>query len=216
MRIVIAEDSALIREGLAGLLEDRGHQVVARVADADALVDAVARTGPDAVVTDLRMPPGYREEGVDAAVRIRASAPATGILVLSQHLDTAAAMRLAALGDGIGYLLKDRVLDVDDFLSALVRISAGDIVLDSGIVRTLVRRTGANDPLAALTPRERDVLELMSDGRSNGAIANQLFLTERTVETHIGSIFAKLGIAVSDRDNRRVRAVVTYLSARSV
>lgn len=214
MRIVIAEDSALIREGLAGFLEDRGHDVVARAADGDTLVDAVARLRPDAVVTDLRMPPGYREEGIDAAVRIRESAPGTGILVLSQHLDPAAAVRLVGLGDGIGYLLKDRVLDVEDFLAALVRVSTGDIVLDPGIMRTLLRRTTANDPLAALTPRERDVVELMADGRSNGAIADQLVLTERTVETHIGSIFAKLGIVVSDRDNRRVRAVVTYLAAR--
>jgi DNA-binding NarL/FixJ family response regulator len=213
VRIVIAEDSALIREGLAGFLEDRGHDVVARVGDAEALVEAARRLGPQAVITDLRMPPGYGDEGVDAAVRIRGFAPRIGILVLSQHLDTTAAVRLVSIGDGIGYLLKDRVLDVDEFLAALERVAAGGVALDPGIVRILVRGPVAADPLASLTRRERDVLELMSDGRSNAAIADTLVLTERTIETHIGSIFAKLGILASDRDNRRVRAVIAYLAA---
>jgi DNA-binding NarL/FixJ family response regulator len=214
VRVVIAEDSALIREGLAGLLEDRGHEVMARIGDIEALVDATARVRPDIVVTDLRMPPTFTDEGVRAAARIRGSMPEVGILVLSQHLDVAAAVELVALGDGVGYLLKDRVLDVQDFLTALDRIAARSVVLDPGIVQKLVRRQVTGDALASLSRRELDVLQIMANGRSNGAIAESLFLTERTVETHITSIFAKLGIAVSGRDNRRVRAVIAYLSAR--
>lgn len=214
MRIVIAEDSALIREGLAGLLEDRGHEVVARVPDGGRLVEASLRLLPDLVLTDLRMAPTFTLEGVHAGRSIRREAPEIGILVLSQHLDPEAAAQLVELGDGVGYLLKDRVLDVEQFLATTRRVVAGEVVLDPGILRLLVGRGEAWDPLRALTRREQEVLELMATGLSNAAIADALVLTGRTVETHIGSILAKLELPEAAESHRRVRAVLTYLAAR--
>jgi len=211
VRIVIAEDAVLLREGLAGLLTDRGHEVVGRCGDATALLALVASTEPDLVVTDIRMPPDFTDEGARAAVHIRRTHPGVGILVLSQHIETRFAVQLVASGDGFGYLLKDRVLDVDSFLDALVRVAGGGSALDPVVVTALLR--AAVDPVATLTGRERAVLELMAQGWSNAAIAGALQLTERTVETHIGAVFGKLGLPVSSHENRRVRAVLAYLDA---
>ena len=210
MRIVIAEDAVLLREGLAGLLEDVGHQVVARVGDASALLAVVAEHEPDLAVVDVRMPPGYEDEGLRAAVTIRADYPATGVLVLSQHVE---GRHVAALLDAgaFGYLLKDRVLDVDDFLEAVERVAGGGSALDPEVVARLLSPTSAQQPLAALTPRESEVLGLMAEGRTNAGIAKRLWLTPKTVETHVRSILGKLDLPVSDDDHRRVLAVVTYL-----
>ncbi|GIH23327.1 DNA-binding response regulator [Acrocarpospora phusangensis] len=216
MRIVIAEDAALLREGLAGLLTDRGHEVVGRCGDADTLLSLVVEHEPDVVVTDIRMPPGYSDEGARAAVHIRRHHPRIGILVLSQHVETQFAVELVSSSEGFGYLLKDRVLEVDQFLDALARVAAGGSVLDPTVVSALLRRATVANPLDVLTDRERTVLELMAEGRSNAAIAGQLWLGERTVESHIGSIFSKLGLPGSAQDHRRVRAVVTYLNAMRV
>ncbi|MEV1204102.1 response regulator transcription factor [Microbispora rosea] len=213
MRVVIAEDAALLREGLAGLLSDRGHEVVGRCGDAETLLALVAEHDPDVVVTDVRMPPGYSNEGAKAAVHIRQHHPRIGILVLSQHVETQFAVKLVTGGEGFGYLLKDRVLDVEQFLDALDRVASGGSALDPTVVTTLLRQATAVNPIATLTDRERAVLELMAEGLSNTAIAAQLWTAERTVESHIGSIFGKLGLPVSTQDHRRVRAVVTYLEA---
>lgn len=209
---MLAEDAALVREGLAGLLDDRGHEVVGRCGDADTLVRLVGELDPDVVVTDIRMPPDFSDEGARAAVSIRAAHPGVGILLLSQHVETRTAVRLLSTGGGVGYLLKDRVLDVDDFLDALDRVRRGGTALDPVVVTALLRRAGS--PLDALTDRERDVLELMADGSSNAAIARRLGMTERTVETHIGSLLLKLGIEGSPDGNRRVRAVLAFLDAQ--
>jgi DNA-binding NarL/FixJ family response regulator len=216
VRIILAEDSALLREGLVGLLGDRGHDVVGRCGDAGELLELVQRHDPDLVVTDIRMPPTFTDEGARVAAEIRRTRPRIGILLLSQHIETRAAVDVVTSGAGVGYLLKDRVLDVNEFLEALDRVAAGGTVLDPVVVSALVRRAApAADPLGGLSERERSVLELMADGRSNAAIAERLHLTERTVETHVGSLLGKLGIEVSAQDNRRVRAVLRYLDARS-
>lgn len=212
MRIVIAEDTVLLREGLAGLLEDAGHEVVARVGDADALLAVVAEHEPDLAVVDVRMPPDYEDEGMRAAAEIRRTHPGTAVLVLSQHIETRHALELVSAGGGFGYLLKHRVLDVDDFLDAARRVSEGGSALDPAVVATLVSPT-QEDALADLTAREREVLGLMAEGRTNAAIAKRLWLTERTVETHVRSILAKLGLPISGDDHRRVLAVLTYLRA---
>ena len=212
MRIVIAEDTVLLREGLAGLLEDSGHEVVARVGDAAALLAVVAEHEPDLAVVDVRMPPTYDDEGMRAAARIRTQHPGTAVLVLSQHVETRHAVELVSRG-GFGYLLKDRVLDVDDFLDAIQRVAAGGNALDPQVVATLVSPASAG-PLAELTPREREVLDLMAEGRTNAGIARRLWLTEKTVETHVRSILAKLGLVNNADDHRRVLAVVTYLGAQ--
>lgn len=192
MRIVIGEDSALFREGLARLLADAGHEIVGRAADAPALVAAVSETRPDLAVIDIRMPPDLTDDGARAARRVREEFPDLGIVLLSQHIETRNAMELVAQG-GFGYLLKDRVFDVDDFLEALRRVAAGGSALDPEVV---ARMLGARrDPLATLTPREAEVLSLMAEGRTNLGIARRLWLTERTVETHVGSILGKLGLA---------------------
>jgi DNA-binding NarL/FixJ family response regulator len=213
VRIVLAEDAALVREGLAGLLSDRGHDVVGRCGDAETLVRLVGELEPDVVVTDIRMPPDFGDEGARAAVSIRAAHPGVAILLLSQHIETRTAVRLLSDGGGVGYLLKDRVLDVDDFFDALDRVGRGGTALDPVVVSALLRR-GAGSSLDALTDRERDVLESMADGRSNAAIARRLRMTERTVETHVGSLLHKLGIEGSPDENRRVRAVLAFLDAR--
>ncbi|WP_369264588.1 response regulator [Streptomyces sp. R35] len=210
MRIVIGEDSALFREGLARLLADAGHEIVGRAGDAPALVAAVAEARPDLAVIDVRMPPDLTDDGARAARQVRGEFPELGIVLLSQHIETRNAVELVAQGR-FGYLLKDRVFDVEDFLEALRRVAAGGSALDPEVV---ARMLGAHrDPLASLTARETEVLGLMAEGRTNLGIARRLWLTERTVETHVGSIMAKLGLATGEEHNRRVLAVLAYLTA---
>jgi len=218
MRVVIAEDSAVVRAGLAEILADRGHDVVAAVGDADALRAAVAEHHPDVTVVDVRMPPGYTDEGVRAAIAIRRDHPGIGVLVFSQYIETRYAADLlgAASGGGaagVGYLLKDRVADVGEFVDALSRVAAGGTALDPEVVTQLLGASRRTDGLAALTARERDVLALMAEGRSNAAIAETLVVTERAVEKHISNIFTRLGLAPSDADHRRVLAVLRYLES---
>jgi DNA-binding NarL/FixJ family response regulator len=215
MRVVIAEDTVLLREGLAGLLEDDGHDVVGRAGDAEALLALVAEHEPDLAIVDVRMPPDYDDEGTQAAATIRRTHPATAVLVLSQHIETRHVVELVAAGGGFGYPLKDRVLDVDDFLEAARRVSDGGSALDPQVVARLLSTQGAADPLAELSPREREVLSLMAEGRTNAGIAKRLWLTEKTVETHVRSILMKLGLSVSADDHRRVMAVLAYLRAQS-
>ena len=212
LRVVIAEDAALFREGLARLVESRGHQVACSVADGAALVAAVARHRPDVVVADIRMPPTHTDEGLRAAIELRRAYPRLGVLVLSQYIETRYAARL--LEDnaaGIGYLLKDRVADVADFAEALERVAAGGTALDPEVVSQLVRTSQQAAGLAELTPRERDVLALMAEGRSNAGIAAALVVSASVVEKHVASIFAKLRLPPSEADNRRVLAVLRYL-----
>jgi DNA-binding NarL/FixJ family response regulator len=214
MRIVIAEDTVLLREGLAGLLEDAGHEVVGRVGDAAALLSVVGEHEPDLAVVDVRMPPNYDDEGTQAAVAIRRSYPGTAVLMLSQHIETRHVVELVAEGGGFGYLLKDRVLDVDEFLDAVRRVSEGGSALDPQVVATLVAAPRRVDALGELSPREREVLSLMAEGRTNAGIARRLWLTDKTVEAHIRTILMKLGLPVSNDNHRRVLAVLTYLRAQ--
>ncbi len=214
MRIVIGEDSALFREGLASLLVDAGHDVVAKAADAPSLVARVAETRPDLAVIDIRMPPDHTDDGARAARLVRASWPELGIVLLSQHVETRHSVELVSSGR-FGYLLKDRVLDVDDFLDALRRVAAGGSALDPEVVGRLIGSHRTGDPLATLTAREREVLAAMAEGRTNVGIARRLWLTERTVETHIGSIMSKLGLAADEEIHRRVQAVLVYLGRTS-
>jgi len=212
MRIVIAEDAAVIRAGLAEVLADRGHEVVAAVGDADALRAAVADHQPDAAVVDVRMPPGYTDEGLRAAIAISRDHPAVGILVFSQYVETRyAADLLAARSGGIGYLLKDRVANVGEFTDAIARVAAGGTALDPEVVTGLLNASRQASALGTLTAREHDVLALMAEGRSNGAIADRLAVSGRAVEKHISNIFSKLGLPPSDSDHRRVLAVLAYL-----
>jgi DNA-binding NarL/FixJ family response regulator len=210
VRIVIGEDSALFREGLARLLVDAGHEVVAKAGDADALESAVHEAQPDVAIIDIRMPPDHADDGARVARRLRSAYPGLGILVLSQHVETRHSVDLVATG-GFGYLLKDRVLDVNDFLDALSRIADGGSALDPEVVGRLLRPRADDSALALLTPREREVLSLMAEGRTNLGIAQRLYLSERTVETHVASILAKLDLANGEADHRRVLAVVAYL-----
>jgi DNA-binding NarL/FixJ family response regulator len=218
MRIVIAEDSAVVRAGLVEILADRGHQVVAAVGDAEALRAAVDEHRPDAAVVDVRMPPGYTDEGLRAAIAIRRDHPGLGVLVFSQYIETRYAADLlgAASGRGaagVGYLLKDRVADVQEFVEALSRVAAGGTALDPEVISQVLGASRRTDGLGTLTPRERDVLGLIAEGRSNGAIAGILVISERAVEKHVGNIFTKLGLAPSDADHRRVLAVLRYLES---
>jgi DNA-binding NarL/FixJ family response regulator len=215
VRVVIAEDTVLLREGLAGLLEDDGHDVVGRAGDAEVLLALVVEHEPDLAIVDVRMPPEYDDEGTQAAATIRRDHPQTAVLVLSQHIETRHVVELVAAGGGFGYLLKDRVLDVDDFLDAARRVAEGGSALDPQVVSRLLSTQGAADPLAELSAREREVLSLMAEGRTNAGIAKRLWLTEKTVETHIRSILMKLGLSVSADDHRRVMAVLAYLRAQS-
>ncbi len=214
MRVVIAEDTVLLREGLAGLLEDAGEEVVGRAGDAAALLALVGEHAPDLAVVDVRMPPDYDDEGTRAAAVIRREHPSTGVLVLSQHIETRHIVELVAEGGGFGYLLKDRVLDVDDFLDAARRVAAGGSALDPKVVATLVSPPRHPSALDELSPREREVLGLMAEGRTNAGIAKRLWLTEKTVETHIRTILMKLGLQTSEDDHRRVLAVLEYLRAQ--
>lgn len=211
MRIVIAEDTVLLREGLAGLLGDAGHTVLARVGDADTLLAVVAEHDPDLAIVDVRMPPTYEDEGMVAAVEIRHRHPRTAVLVLSQHVESRHAVELVGSGGGFGYLLKDRVLDVDDFLEAAERVRRGGSALDPEVVKQLLQPPQEREVLGALTPRELEVLGLMAEGRTNAGIARQLWLTEKTVETHVRSILGKLDLPLDGDTHRRVLAVVTFL-----
>jgi DNA-binding NarL/FixJ family response regulator len=214
VRIVIAEDSVLLRAGLTRLLADAGEEVIAAVGDGDALVDAVNRHAPDLVVVDVRMPPTHTDEGIRAAIAIRERHPAVGILVLSQYVEERYAVDLlAANTSGIGYLLKDRVADVREFVDAVRRVGDGGTALDPEVVSQLFARATRRDPLDRLTPREREVLALMAEGRSNTAIAGTLVVSEGAVEKHVRNIFTKLDLAPTDTDHRRVLAVLQWLGA---
>lgn len=211
MRIVIAEDSALFREGLAALLASAGHQIVGRAANAAQAVAQVRAHQPDIIILDIRMPAD--DEGIEAALEIRSWRPPTPVMLLSQHIETRRTVELVA-GGAIGYLLKDRVLDVEEFLTALGRVAAGGTALDPEVVTRLLGKARAGVVLRGLTRRELDVLALMAEGYSNRAIAERLVLSARTVEAHIGSILTKLDLPESPEGNRRVRAILTYLDAR--
>jgi DNA-binding NarL/FixJ family response regulator len=214
MRIVIAEDTAILRDGLAQLLVDRGHEVVAAVRDGEALRAAVAEHVPDVAVVDVRMPPSFTDEGLRAAIAIRRERPGVGVLVFSQWVETRyAAELLATSSSGVGYLLKDRVADVGEFVEALTRVASGGTALDPEVVTQLLGASRRGDALAVLTPREREVLGLMAEGRSNAAIARRLVVTERAVEKHVANILTKLDLPPSEEDHRRVLAVLRYLDS---
>jgi DNA-binding NarL/FixJ family response regulator len=212
MRLILADDSTLFRRGLAALLAEAGHDIVAQSGDAQTLLDSVAAHGPDIAVVDIRMPPTGTTEGLLATIDIRERQPGVGVLVLSQYVETTHAIRLLSSGAGrIGYLLKDRVGEVTELLDALNRIAAGGTVIDPEVVTVLMAGKERAGRLDQLTGRERDVLALMAEGRSNAAISRQLFLGARTVETHVGNIFTKLDIAIGTDDHRRVLAVLAFL-----
>jgi DNA-binding NarL/FixJ family response regulator len=212
LRVVIAEDSSPLREGLARLLGDAGLDVVAKVGDGTALISAAERHSPDIAVVDVRMPPGYRDEGLKAAIEIRRRVPDLTVLVLSQYVEERYGAELLESGAaGVGYLLKDRVADVPDFVAAVRDVASGGTVLDPEVVSQLLSRRRRDQRLASLTPREREVLSLMAEGRSNHAIARALYVTRGAVEKHVKNIFGKLGLAQTDDDHRRVLAVLTYL-----
>ncbi|MFJ4222741.1 response regulator [Microbacterium sp. NPDC089695] len=213
MRIAIAEDSTLLREGIAQLLVAEGHEVVAAVADADALMAALAAGEPDLVIVDVRMPPDFVDEGIRAALRIRQEHPSVAVLVLSQHVERRYASELLLDGrGGVGYLLKDRVSDIAGFLDAIVRVAEGGLAFDPEVIRRLIAdRSGADQGVGELSEREAAVLELMAEGHSNAAIAERLFVSQSGVEKHINTIFTKLGLAAGSGVNRRVLAVLAYL-----
>ncbi|HEY7280809.1 MAG TPA: response regulator transcription factor [Actinomycetota bacterium] len=214
MRVVLADDSVLFREGVARLLTEHDVEVAGQAGDGDALVALVAALHPDVVIVDVRMPPTFTVEGMTAAVRIRNEHPDTAVLVLSQYVETRQAVELLGRGArGVGYLLKDRVLDLGEFVGAVRRVGAGESVIDPDVVARLVGRSPEADRLARLTEREREVLALMAEGRSNQAISERLFLSERTVETHVAAIFAKLDLLPAPDDHRRVLAVLQFLQA---
>ncbi|MEU7898660.1 response regulator transcription factor [Nonomuraea sp. NPDC049152] len=213
MRVTLAEDSTLLREGLARLLAEEGHDVVAAVGDGDALIEAVAADRPDIVVVDVRMPPTHTDEGLRAALEIRRRWPAVKVLVLSQYVEKKYATELMT-GDvaGVGYLLKDRVAQVADFLDALERVGGGGAAFDPEVVRQLLARTAQADPLTRLTPREREVLEHMAQGYTNASIAEALFVSQSAVEKHVNAVFDKLGLSHTTGYSRRVLAVLRFLS----
>ena len=214
MRVVVADDSVLLREGVVRLLEESGFEVVAQSGDADELTRKVGAHRPDVAIVDIRMPPTNTDDGLRAALEIRASQPDTGVLVLSQYVEEGYALELVSdSAGGVGYLLKDRVADVERFVESVRRVAEGGSALDPEVVAQLLGRARRDDPLAALTPREREVLELMAEGRSNNAIAEQMVVTERAVEKHVTSIFGKLGLSPAAEDHRRVLAVLTFLRA---
>jgi DNA-binding NarL/FixJ family response regulator len=210
--VIVAEDSVLLREGIARLLSEHGFEVVGQAGDAEDLLRKVGAHKPDVAVVDIRMPPTNTDDGLRAALRIREDHPDTGVLVLSAYVEEAYALELLAdSAAGLGYLLKDRVADVDGFVEAVRRVAEGGSALDPEVVSRLLGRTRRDDPLAELTPREREVLELMAEGRTNAAIAERLVVTERAIEKHVTSIFGKLGLAPTAEDHRRVLAVLTFL-----
>jgi DNA-binding NarL/FixJ family response regulator len=212
MRIVIAEDSLLLREGLAKLLQDAGHEVVGQAGNADELLLKVRSYKPDVAIVDVRMPPTQTDEGVQAAEVIRSQHPEVGVLLLSQVVEARRALRLfSERPEGFGYLLKDRVLEIDDFLDAVRRVARGGTAIDPDVIAQLVGRKRPDDPLDELTEREREVLALMAEGRSNQGICQKLFLSPKTIEMHIHRIFSKLGLEAAADDHRRVLAVLAYL-----
>jgi DNA-binding NarL/FixJ family response regulator len=212
MRVVVADDSVLLREGVVHLLKEAGFDVVGQAGNAEELLLKVRSYTPDVAVIDIRMPPTHTDEGLRAAQEIREKYPDTGVLVLSQYVEPGYAMELLAeSAEGVGYLLKDRVSDVGDFVAAVKRVAEGGSALDPTVVSQLVGRRRRDDPLADLTPREREVLELMAEGRSNAGIAERLVITERAVEKHVTSIFGKLRLPAASEDHRRVLAVLAYL-----
>jgi DNA-binding NarL/FixJ family response regulator len=216
MRVVVAEDNPLLRDGIKLLLGEHDMTVVAAVADATALLAAVADARPDAAVVDVRMPPGFTDEGVRAALEIRSRFPAVGVLVFSQWVETSYARRLIAdHRGGVGYLLKDRIVSTDEFVGALERVAVGGTALDPEVVRQLLAAPAVDAGLARLTEREREILGLLAEGRSNLAIASRLRLADRSVEKHVTAIFTKLDLAPDKGDHRRVLAVLRYLNARS-
>jgi DNA-binding NarL/FixJ family response regulator len=212
--VIVADDDVLLREGLASLLDRSGFEVVGQAGDAERLMTLTRARVPDLILVDIRMPPTHTTEGLDAARTIREELPQVGILVLSAHVEVEQAMDLLSRGDRIGYLLKSRVTDVDAFIETLERIAGGGSVVDPELVRELVLARRQDDPLAELTPREREVLSLMAEGRSNAGIARALWVTEGTVEKHVHGVLAKLPLAESDDDHRRVLAVITFLESR--
>lgn len=214
LRIILADDQMLLRAGVARLLEDAGMEIVAQAGDAEDLLRKTGAHKPDVAIVDVRMPPSQTDEGLRAAAEIRERFPGVGVLVLSQYVEEAYALELFAEGaDGLGYLLKDRVADLQRFIDAVRRVAAGGSALDPEVVARLVGRKRRDDPLAPLSPRERDVLVLMAEGRSNTGIAAHLVITERAVEKHVTSLFTKLGLERVSEDHRRVLAVLTYLRA---
>jgi DNA-binding NarL/FixJ family response regulator len=213
MRVILVEDQALLREGLAGLFRDAGHDVVASLGDCVGLDDAIRGYTPDVVVLDVRLPPSFTDEGARAAATLKSTSPDLGVLLLSQHIETAHSVELAGLG-GFGYLLKDRVLDVSEFLGAVARVADGGSALDPQVVAALLNRSARRDGLAQLTEREHDVLRLMAQGMTNMGIAKRLVLSERTVEAHVRRLLIKLDITDSEDANRRVLAVLRHLGVR--
>jgi DNA-binding NarL/FixJ family response regulator len=214
LRVVLADDDVLLREGLASLLERSGFDIVGQAGDKAQLLDVVRDTLPDLAVVDIRMPPTHTVEGLEAAGSIREEFPETAILVLSAYVEVEHAMTLLATGRGIGYLLKSRVVDVDEFIDTLERVARGGSVVDPELVMELVNARRRDDPLAVLSAREREVLALMAEGRSNAGIAGKLWVTEGTVEKHVRSVLAKLNLPETAGDHRRVLAVITFLEAR--
>lgn len=215
MRVILADDSALIREGVARVLTDHGFDVLAQLEDAEGLLEAVEVHRPDVVVVDIRMPPTHTLEGLRAALEVRTRFPEVGVLVLSQHLETRYAIDLLRSGRGVGYLLKDRVGDVAGFADAVRRVGYGGSAIDPEVVERIISRPRRQDPLAGVTNREREVLGLMAEGRSNQAIASRLFLNAKTVESHVHSVFTKLGLLPAPDDHRRVLAVLAFLQGGS-
>jgi len=212
MRVMVADDAVLFREGIARVLTDAGFDVVAQAGDAVSLLDQVRRDPPDAVVVDIRMPPTHTTEGLDAARTLRETHPAVGVLVLSAHVEPHYALQLIESGaQGAGYLLKERVADLDELADAIRRVAAGGLVIDPSVVAQLVGRKRIRNPLDELSERERDVLAVMAEGRSNQAISQRLYLSPKTVEAYVRSVFTKLGLQQGADDNRRVLAVLTYL-----
>jgi DNA-binding NarL/FixJ family response regulator len=213
VRVVLADDNVLLREGIAGLLERAGFEIAGQAGDADGLIALVRMKRPDLAVVDIRMPPGHSTEGLNAAMTIRKEFPETGIMVLSAYVHVEHAVELLSSGQGIGYLLKDRVEDVTGFVQSLQRVAEGGAVIDPALVQDLVRARHDQDPLDMLSAREREVLALMAEGRSNAGIARQIFIAEATVEKHVHSILGKLDLPDSTDDHRRVQAVLAYLSS---
>ncbi len=214
MRVAVADDAVLLREGLIRILAEDGFEVAGAVGDVDGLLECIQRTGPDLVIVDVRMPPTFTDEGIRAAKEIRIRFPRMGVLLLSQHVQAGGALELfQADAEGLGYLLKDRVLEIDEFLSAVRRVGSGGTAIDPVVVRALVQRGAPDNSIAALTDREREVLAAMAEGLSNAAIAERLVVSARTIETHVNSVFTKLGLLPTANEHRRVRAVVAYLQS---